>query len=153
MLKPDPPGARSHTLRHPRRRLANHNLSSFSHTLAKPWGWRRSQVVRGGAGPRLSSLELRWPRPPPPTLPQAGSPHRRQTLGPRRDRAAGSLEHPRASEMPPGRAEEPAPLTSGSGAARPRPRRPGSRRAAGGLRRSARTGPTSLRALPPVAVT
>lgn len=105
-----------------------------------------------GDGPRLSSLELGWPRPPPPTLPQAGSPQPSQTLGPRRDRAAGSLEHPRAPKKPPGRAEEPAPLTSsGSGAARPRPRRPGSRRAAGGLQRSATEGPTSPRAPPPMA--
>lgn len=89
----------------------------------------------GVAGQGKALLDLRRPSPPTPARPQAGSPHPIQRLGPRQGRAAGGLEHQRAPGRPPGRVEEPALLPQ---LRAPRPRRPGSRRAARGLRRAAR---------------
>ncbi|MEJ1276994.1 hypothetical protein NN561_007906 [Cricetulus griseus] len=98
-------------------------------------GWSRGR--RGDQGTAL--LELRRPSPPSPPRTASGrvpapQPQAWPTAG-RRGRWPGASAGSREAS---GARRGTRALTSGSGAAGPRPRRPGSRRAAQGLRRAAR---------------
>lgn len=140
MLKPDPLGARLHTRScisgggcQPPSRIHSLALSESSGAggdrgRSPGWGWRGKARLSWSSGGQA---------PPPPHGPRPGP--RSPTRGLARGRPSGQWPGASAGSREASGARRGArALTSGSGAARPRPRRPGSRRAARGLRRAAR---------------